>query len=309
MSELLSNVDLNLLKAFVVVYQERNLKRAAERLYVTAPAISIKLNKLRHEVGGTLFIKVPTGFEPTALADNLYKKVEPLLNQLHSEIVSLKGFEPAELTGRVNIDLSQHFIGWFAPKLFQQVQNLAPKTTMTFNGFSDGTLEKLQTGDVDIGIEYARVNTPQDILEVPLERIPLAMAVRKDHPITKPTAHIEEMVEHGIAMIELNIQEAGKRWYFVNEVKKNLGITLNPQFASSSIEAVVGALCASNMVCPVSKHLIKLYPDKLKSIDFVELLDIASYPVSLYVHRRNRHSPKHQWLIEQIKKSFPNPIN
>jgi DNA-binding transcriptional LysR family regulator len=304
MSNILTNLDLNLLKAFVITYKERNLKRAAERLFVTAPAVSVKLNKLKQELGGELFIKVPTGFEPTALADHLYERVEPLLNQLYSDIGSLKGFEPAKLSGRVNIDLGQHFISWFAPKLFSLVKSSAHQASMTFNGFSENTISNLRHGDVDIGIEYARVDIPKDIMELPLKIKPLVMAVRKDHPITSKTARVEELAGYGCAMIELNLDEGGKRWHFIHEAERQCGVKLEPEFTSSSLEAVVETLCHSNMFCPASKHIVEQYSDKLKSIEFVEMLDLVNYPVSLYLHRRNRHSPKHQWLIDQIQLGF-----
>ena len=47
----IANKDLNLLLVFHVLYQERNASLAAARMALSQPALSHKLNKLRHELG------------------------------------------------------------------------------------------------------------------------------------------------------------------------------------------------------------------------------------------------------------------
>ncbi|KIE90190.1 putative transcriptional regulator [Actinobacillus pleuropneumoniae] len=61
-------VDLNLLKAFDALLQERNVTKAAQRLSVTQPAMSAMLNRLRDSFGDPLFVRVQHGIEPTARA-------------------------------------------------------------------------------------------------------------------------------------------------------------------------------------------------------------------------------------------------
>ena len=57
--------DLNLLLVFHVLYQERNASLAAERMALSQPALSHKLNKLRHQFGDPLFVRAPRGLTPT----------------------------------------------------------------------------------------------------------------------------------------------------------------------------------------------------------------------------------------------------
>ncbi|WP_230845176.1 LysR family transcriptional regulator, partial [Vibrio harveyi] len=38
--DLFSTLDLNLLRTFIILHQERNMRRAAERLFVSQPAVS-----------------------------------------------------------------------------------------------------------------------------------------------------------------------------------------------------------------------------------------------------------------------------
>ena len=64
-------IDLNLLTIFEAVYETRNQSRAAERLYMTQPSVSVAISKLRSLVGDRLFLVGPGGLSPTKKADTL----------------------------------------------------------------------------------------------------------------------------------------------------------------------------------------------------------------------------------------------
>ncbi|MFA0232768.1 LysR family transcriptional regulator, partial [Vibrio sp. 10N.261.45.A7] len=61
----LNNVDLNLLKVFVVVYQEQSLRKAGEKLFVSTPAVSQSIKKLKESLGEELFVLSNKQFLPT----------------------------------------------------------------------------------------------------------------------------------------------------------------------------------------------------------------------------------------------------
>lgn len=55
--DLFHTLDLNLLKTFMVLMQERNMRKASQRLFVSQPAISQALQKLRNHFDDELFVK------------------------------------------------------------------------------------------------------------------------------------------------------------------------------------------------------------------------------------------------------------
>lgn len=61
----LNNLDLNLLKVFDAIQQERSVSIAADRLNMTQPAVSNALNRLRQTLGDQLFVRTRNGMEPT----------------------------------------------------------------------------------------------------------------------------------------------------------------------------------------------------------------------------------------------------
>ena len=71
----LSNVDLNLLKVFVVVYQEQSLRKASEKLFVSTSAVSQSIKKLKESLGEELFVLSNKQFLPTPYSDQLYQRI------------------------------------------------------------------------------------------------------------------------------------------------------------------------------------------------------------------------------------------
>ena len=59
------DLDLNLLRIFVVVAEEGSITRAASRLYVTQPAVSASMRRLAEFVGAELFVRQGRGLALT----------------------------------------------------------------------------------------------------------------------------------------------------------------------------------------------------------------------------------------------------
>src|SRR5580693_3742988 len=82
----LSALDLNLLVAFDVLMQERNVTRAARRLAMSQPALSHVLARLRHMLKDELFVRSPKGMIPTPRAEQLAPPVRRALDELQRSI-------------------------------------------------------------------------------------------------------------------------------------------------------------------------------------------------------------------------------
>ena len=77
-------VDLNLLKAFDALIRERAVTKAAGRIGLSQPAMSHALSRLRDLFADDLFVRTPTGMEPTARA----REIAPLVAAAISGAIS-----------------------------------------------------------------------------------------------------------------------------------------------------------------------------------------------------------------------------
>src|SRR5258706_11355064 len=78
----ISNFDLNLLRGFDAMMAERNVTRAAQRVFLSQPAVSHALARLRKEIGDPLFVRAGREMIPTARATELGPAVHTMLDQL-----------------------------------------------------------------------------------------------------------------------------------------------------------------------------------------------------------------------------------
>lgn len=72
-------MDIRQLKAFVAVFEERNITAAAQRLFQAQPTLSVTIRQLEDELGVTLFQRLPRGVEVSEEARRLYPQACRLL--------------------------------------------------------------------------------------------------------------------------------------------------------------------------------------------------------------------------------------
>ena len=60
------DIDTRLLRYFAAVAEEGTLTRAAQRLYVSQPALTKQIRQLEAQLGVTLFVRSRSGMTPTA---------------------------------------------------------------------------------------------------------------------------------------------------------------------------------------------------------------------------------------------------
>jgi DNA-binding transcriptional LysR family regulator len=86
--QLFIDIDLNALFILLVVYRERGVSRAAERLHIKQPAVSNTLAKLRIYFQDPLFIRHSRGLTPTPKACRIMHKLVPALMEIQKVLVA-----------------------------------------------------------------------------------------------------------------------------------------------------------------------------------------------------------------------------
>ena len=68
-------MDLRRLSCFVAVYEERNMTAAAQRCFVSQPALSASIKQLEQELATPLFQRHKRGVDLTDEAHQLYRQI------------------------------------------------------------------------------------------------------------------------------------------------------------------------------------------------------------------------------------------
>lgn len=76
-------MDINHLRAFITVAHTQNLTQAAEKLFLSQPAVSAQIKTVESDVGTPLFLRTNNGMQLTRAGEVLLPEAEALLQHKH----------------------------------------------------------------------------------------------------------------------------------------------------------------------------------------------------------------------------------
>ncbi len=121
------NLDLNLLRVFLVVAEHGSVTAAAAALYLTQPAVSAALRRLTEAVGAPLFARQGRGLVLTGRGQQLMATVRPHLTALVEAALRPGAFMPATSERTLRIGLSDTAEVWLLPPLLRALERQAPR--------------------------------------------------------------------------------------------------------------------------------------------------------------------------------------
>ncbi|KDE40920.1 Transcriptional regulator, LysR family [Nitrincola lacisaponensis] len=143
-------MDYALIKAFVTIAQTGSLTRAAERLCMTQPALSLQLKKLQDSLGLVLFKRTPRGMQLTDEGRRLLASAEQALESataFQSAAAGLKGMVHGELKIGTIVDPEFLRLGPF----LQAMASHHPGLTYELrHGISGAVLREVESGALDV---------------------------------------------------------------------------------------------------------------------------------------------------------------
>ncbi|MEZ4365521.1 MAG: LysR family transcriptional regulator [Kofleriaceae bacterium] len=121
------DLDLNLLRVFAVVAEVGSVTEAARRLYLTQPAVSAALRRLREAVGAPLLVRQGRGLVLSARGVQLQAAIRPHLAPLVEAALTQATFTPASSDRVVRLGLSDTAEVWLLPPLLRRLEQTAPR--------------------------------------------------------------------------------------------------------------------------------------------------------------------------------------
>lgn len=178
-----SSLDLNLLRLFDVLAEERSVTRAGARLGLTQSAVSHALARLRHALQDDLFVRGPDGMRPTARARELEPRVRDALRQLNAALTA-DAFDPAKTRKAFTVGAGSYAASLLLPALVARLERTAPFAELRAAAVGPGVGDELLSGRLDLIIgSFGRAASGFARERLFEER--LIWAVRADHPATR----------------------------------------------------------------------------------------------------------------------------
>jgi DNA-binding transcriptional LysR family regulator len=149
------NYDLPSLKAFCFVAREGNVSRAASKLHLTQPAVSLQIKALQERSGLQLFTRTPKGLALTRDGAALLPQAEKVLAALQDFGQSARSLH-STLRGtlRVGTILDPEFtrLGEFLKQLVEYAPQIDTELRQAMSG---EVLAQLAQGSLDVGFYLA----------------------------------------------------------------------------------------------------------------------------------------------------------
>ncbi|MDO4998002.1 MAG: LysR family transcriptional regulator [Neisseria sp.] len=122
-------MDFNQLKSFITVAHQRNLTQAAERLFLSQPAVSAQIKSLETELQTALFVRTNNGMQLTRAGEALLPEVESLLQHRH-RLEQFAQTLASNYSSEAELGLIHPVDAQKVCQLVQTIQNDAPQTQL-----------------------------------------------------------------------------------------------------------------------------------------------------------------------------------
>ncbi|MCM5569849.1 pca operon transcription factor PcaQ [Burkholderiaceae bacterium FT117] len=182
--ELDGRIKLRHLNCFVAVMQHRNLRRAAESLAVSQPAVSKTLRELEDVLGLRLFERGRRGAAPTREAERLLPHVSTSLATLREGLAEI-GPRATAVRTRIAIGALPTLAPSLVPDVVDRLRAAGlPIDLRIETGSNAELLARLREGRLELVL--GRLSEPDRMAGLAFEHLfaePLVLAVRPDHPL------------------------------------------------------------------------------------------------------------------------------
>lgn len=177
------SLDLNLLRLFDALAEERSVTRAGARLGLTQSAVSHALNRLRHTLQDELFVRGPDGMSATARAEEIAPRLRQGLHQLQLAL-SPSTFTPADSQRRFAIVAGAYACTVLMPGVVARLRQSAPAAELWLLSPGASLGEDILSGRVELAIgSFGRASDRFD-RETLFEEA-MVWVLRADHPAAR----------------------------------------------------------------------------------------------------------------------------
>lgn len=310
----LNAFDLNLLRVFDAVMEERSVQRAGQRIGLSQSAVSHALNRLRHALQDELFVRTPDGMTPTPRALEIVGPVRTALAQLEAALIPDE-FVPATAKRTFTLASSDYVTAALVPPLMRLMEEEAPGVALNVVPAARHDLaEALDMGHIDVAITVFS-SIPHRFSTLDLFEEEEVYVVRAGHPLGAGPLTLEGLAAHQHAVVaqepadhedEFFIERGlGWRAFMFNRVdlerileeqglQRRIALTL-PHFLTLPM-----VLIQSDMIAAMPRRLAKRLAVRYDLRIFEAPFDVPPLTIQAIWHSRNNKDRAQLWFRNNL---------
>ncbi|MGH1465937.1 MAG: LysR family transcriptional regulator [Cognatishimia sp.] len=239
------------IQTLVAIAEAGSIRRAAEMMGKSQPAITKALRQIEIDVGAALFRRSSRGVALTDLGKRVLARARTIANEIDrmdQEIHQLRG----EMVGQVHVSLSPYAAMEIFPQALRQFRRTYPNVQVRVSGglFVDAQ-SQLREGEVDMLIGPEPAATAQDIVVERLIDAPTGLITSINSPFAAATS-VRDLVDAPWIMIGMPM---GGEIAF-HQPFQQIGVT--PPEATTVSESIFGTLSLVENLGAVSMFPLRL---------------------------------------------------
>lgn len=291
---MLKDINLNLYKTFVNIYETKSISKAAKNMFLTQPAVSLNLRALEKQLNLKLFVKLQNSYIPTNEGEILYDSLKNSIDYL-SNAEKLIYFND-DFKGKIKIGIQTHIFTAFISKLLAKFSQKYPKVEFEiWNGSTTEMIKHLDTNYLDIVFDTYPIFRPSNNIVINF------IAKSKNCFFCKFDANYPNFIKvENLNSYPLITHLHNSK--HIEELKNKIGqIELSPHIICSSTEAIVEIVKNGIGIGYALSDYIKS-EIKNKKLRIIETDKALPETELYYCYNKNINSKIRDCFLEFIKK-------
>ena len=247
-------MTLNELRYIVAVAQERNFRRAAEKAFISQPALSLAIQKLEQELGVQIFERGKSDISITEIGAQIIEQAQRTLEEA-GHILEIARQGKDQLIGTLRVGIIYSVCPYLLPDLVPALKKIAPEMPLEVEENITANLDTLlRNGKLDV-IIIALPFGDSAILTHPLYDEPFEIVVGNEHRLaSRRSIRAQELAAEKVLLLDsghcfsnqvteacpdmnrkgADIQQGTSLETIRNMVASGLGITVLPASANNA---------------------------------------------------------------------------
>jgi len=290
------DLDLNLIKKFLTVYECKSILLASKKLYISQPAITKSIKRLENYLKGNLFIRTSKGVEATNGGKEFYIACNNSLITLENGINKFSVLSELK-EGYLNIGSSSTIIRKILLNFIKKFNKIYPNIIITItDANSEELADSLKDGRIDFAIINLPINNENNFNVIPIFKTNdcfIASVNFKKNHLTTDEIKKENLI--------LQKRPSSNRDYFEKMCIEN-NVQLTPKMEIGSF-GLITDFVAKNM--GIAYTISEFVQDDIKNkrVKIIKTdLNIKPRVIALFTRNNSINNFATMKFIEEIKK-------
>jgi DNA-binding transcriptional LysR family regulator len=288
-------LDLNLLTALDALLEEGSVGDAAERLHLSAPAMSRTLGRIRVVTGDQILVRTGRAMTPTPYALRVRERVHALVTEAQAVLEPERKLDLGSLSRTFTLQCHDAVTTAIGPALLATIGAEAPGVAVRL--LPEGAVDTLDLKHGHLDLEIGA--TKHEIPEIHSETIAedrLIAAMRGDHPLACKHLTLRRFA----ATEHIIVSRRGRLHDPIDELLQRHGLRRRVIGAVPTSTAALYFVARTNLIAVVSENMCRPTIDALRLHTASIPLKLSPLPLIASWHERYNNDPAHRWLRAHV---------